>query len=88
MCRYGQWGVCFTYATWFALTALTAAGESYESCAAIRDAVAFLLRTQLQDGGWGESYLSCPRKVIFLGGLGNCLIDFNNSIEITNVEDV
>jgi len=33
----------------------------------MREGVAFLLRTQLQDGGWGESYLSCPKKVISRG---------------------
>ncbi|XP_056159456.1 beta-amyrin synthase 1-like [Syzygium oleosum] len=60
---YGEWGVCFIYSTWFALVALEAAGKSYEDCAAIRKGVAFLLQIQLPDGGWGESYLSCPRKI-------------------------
>ncbi|KAF8032388.1 hypothetical protein BT93_D1336 [Corymbia citriodora subsp. variegata] len=59
---YGEWGICFTYSAWFALMALTTAGKSYKNCAAIQKGVAFLLRIQLQDGGWGESYLSCPRK--------------------------
>ncbi|KAL3736986.1 hypothetical protein ACJRO7_025851 [Eucalyptus globulus] len=59
---YGNWGVCFTYGSWFALGGLAAAGKTYSNCAAMRKGVAFLLQTQLQDGGWGESYLSCPKK--------------------------
>ncbi|KAF8037356.1 hypothetical protein BT93_B0309 [Corymbia citriodora subsp. variegata] len=59
---YGNWGVCFTYGSWFALGGLAAAGKTYKNCAAMRKGVAFLLRSQLQDGGWGESYLSCPKK--------------------------
>lgn len=60
---YGCWGVCFTYATWFALRGLVAAGNTYKNCASIRKAVQFLLAIQREDGGWGESYLSCPKKV-------------------------
>ncbi|XP_010533174.1 PREDICTED: seco-amyrin synthase-like [Tarenaya hassleriana] len=59
---YGNWGVCFFYGTFFALRGLVAAGKDYANCAAVRGAVEFLLRTQNIDGGWGESYLSCPNK--------------------------
>ncbi|MFQ6644258.1 hypothetical protein Gotur_017301, partial [Gossypium turneri] len=57
------WGICFFYGTWFALLGLKAAGKNFENCLAIRKGVDFLLRTQREDGGWGESYLSCPKKV-------------------------
>nr|XP_010313621.1 delta-amyrin synthase isoform X1 [Solanum lycopersicum]XP_010313622.1 delta-amyrin synthase isoform X1 [Solanum lycopersicum] len=60
---YGNWGVCFIYASWFALGGLAAVGLSYSNCAAVRKSVEFLLRTQRSDGGWGESYRSCPDKV-------------------------
>ncbi|EEF35089.1 Cycloartenol synthase, putative [Ricinus communis] len=60
---YGNWGICFSYGTWFALKGLAAAGRTYENCSAIRKGVDFLLKSQRDDGGWAESYLSCPKKV-------------------------
>ena len=60
---YGNWGVCFTYGTWFSLGGLAADGKTYYNCPAIHKGVDFLLRLQHDDGGWGESYLSCPNKV-------------------------
>lgn len=59
---YGNWGVCFIYGTFFAVRGLVAAGKTYNHFAAIRRAVPFLLDTQNTEGGWGESYLSCPSK--------------------------
>ncbi|TYJ31466.1 hypothetical protein E1A91_A06G200500v1 [Gossypium mustelinum] len=61
--EYGNWGVCFFYGTWFALLGLKAAGKNFKNCLAIRKGVDFLLKTQREDGGWGESYLSCPTRV-------------------------
>uniref|UniRef100_A0A7N2LU82 Squalene cyclase C-terminal domain-containing protein n=1 Tax=Quercus lobata TaxID=97700 RepID=A0A7N2LU82_QUELO len=59
---YGSWGICFIYGTWFALGGLAAVGKTYHNCPNVRKAVDFLLRTQKNNGGWGESYLSCPNK--------------------------
>ncbi|XP_050232805.1 lupeol synthase-like isoform X2 [Mercurialis annua] len=60
---YGNFGICFTYGTFFAIKGLAAAGKTYETCLAIREGVNFLLKLQGNDGGWGESSLSCTLKV-------------------------
>lgn len=39
--------------------ALIAAGEDPGTSLPVKNAVAFLLRHQLANGGWGESYVSC-----------------------------
>ncbi|XP_037453243.1 achilleol B synthase-like isoform X3 [Triticum dicoccoides] len=60
---YGTWGVCFTYATFFATKGLVAAGRTYENSVTIRKACSFLLAKQLSSGGWGENYLGCETEV-------------------------
>lgn len=61
--RYGFWGICFIYGTFFALGGLEAAGKTYDNCEAVRQAVKFFLSIQNEEGGWGESYKSCTREV-------------------------
>ncbi|KAG6625556.1 hypothetical protein CIPAW_16G105300 [Carya illinoinensis] len=60
---YGNWGVCYSYGTWFGVAGLVACGRNYKNCAALRKACDFLISKQLPNGGWGESYLSCNNKV-------------------------
>jgi squalene-hopene/tetraprenyl-beta-curcumene cyclase len=60
---FGRWGTNYIYGTWSVLCALNAAGVPPED-PAMRRAVAFLLDTQRDDGGWGEdneSYAQAPR---------------------------
>jgi cycloartenol synthase len=73
--RYGSWGVCFTYGTWFGVVALACRGATIQNDAAVAKACSFLLNKQRLDGGWGESYLSCQDKVreygvVVSGGVG------------------
>jgi len=55
----GSWGICFTYATMFALESLSLVGETYETSKSARRACDFLVSKQSADGGWGESYKVC-----------------------------
>ncbi|KAI3833492.1 hypothetical protein MKW98_024491 [Papaver atlanticum] len=56
---YGNWGICFTYGTWYTLRGLAAVGKNYKNSNTVRKACDFLLSTQEVSGCWGESYLSC-----------------------------
>jgi lanosterol synthase len=52
----GSWGICFTYATMFALESLSLVGENYGNSAYAHRACEYLISKQRGDGGWGESY--------------------------------
>jgi lanosterol synthase len=54
----GFWGINFTYATWFAIAALRAAGAERQDPALTR-ASEWLISKQKPDGGWGEHYSGC-----------------------------
>ncbi|KAJ4172560.1 hypothetical protein NW754_002761 [Fusarium falciforme] len=56
---YGSWGICFTYATMFALESLASAGEYYETSNSAKRACDFLISKQREDGGWSESFMGC-----------------------------
>jgi lanosterol synthase len=54
----GFWGINFTYATWFAVSALRAAGLDRRD-PALSKAAQWLIVRQKPDGGWGEHYSGC-----------------------------
>eukprot|EP01119_Soliformovum_irregulare_P008590 TRINITY_DN2169_c0_g2_i1.p1 TRINITY_DN2169_c0_g2~~TRINITY_DN2169_c0_g2_i1.p1 ORF type:complete len:704 (-),score=178.27 TRINITY_DN2169_c0_g2_i1:54-2165(-) len=57
----GSWAVCFTYAIWYVIDGLVAAGVSpSDSC--IQRACKFLASKQKGDGGWGETFMSCVSR--------------------------
>lgn len=60
---YGSWGICFTYASMFALESLASVGETYANSSRVRKACGFFLGKQMEDGGWGESYKACETGV-------------------------
>ncbi|KAJ9088502.1 Lanosterol synthase (Oxidosqualene--lanosterol cyclase) [Entomophthora muscae] len=60
---YGSWGICFTYATFFAIESLSTFGEFYHNSSNVRQACEFLVSKQRDDGGWGETYKSCEEGV-------------------------
>jgi squalene/oxidosqualene cyclase-like protein len=57
----GNWGICFTYGTWFGIWGLLDAGAKADDPAIVR-AAAFLRSKQCGDGGWGESHESCIQR--------------------------
>ena len=56
---YGSWGVCYTYAAWFALEALACEKLDYNNSSSVKAGCDFLIAKQREDGSWGESYESC-----------------------------
>jgi len=56
----GSWGVCFTYGTWFGIEGLITAGEG--NSPQVKKACEYLISKQREDGGWGESFLSCVNR--------------------------
>lgn len=64
---FGSWGICFTYATQFALESLALVGETYATSERVRKACRFLLSKQREDGGWGESFQVSPlfERIVF-----------------------
>src|SRR5215472_10430353 len=54
----GFWGINFTYATWFAVAALRAAGVPADD-PALQRAAAWIVARQKPDGGWGEHHAGC-----------------------------
>ncbi|KFY20196.1 hypothetical protein V491_03915, partial [Pseudogymnoascus sp. VKM F-3775] len=60
---YGSWGICFTYATMFALESLEAIGETYANSGPSKRGCDFLVSHQREDGGWSESYRGCETMV-------------------------
>jgi len=65
---YGSWGICFTYATMFALESLHLVGETHSSSERVRRACSFLVSYQMEDGGWGESYEVSSLVGVLLNG--------------------
>eukprot|EP00040_Diaphanoeca_grandis_P034707 m.216523 g.216523 ORF g.216523 m.216523 type:complete len:721 (-) comp33210_c0_seq1:416-2578(-) len=57
----GMWGICFTYGTWFGVDGLVEAGFA-PSHPKIQKACAFLISKQKEDGGWGETFMSCVTR--------------------------
>ncbi|XP_068336479.1 beta-amyrin synthase 1-like [Pyrus communis] len=62
---YGNWGVCFTYGTWFALGGLTAAGKTFNNCAVIRKAIRFFTHNPERERWLG-------RELPFMSKKGVC----------------
>ncbi|PHH65633.1 hypothetical protein CDD81_1719 [Ophiocordyceps australis] len=56
---YGNWGICFTYGTMFALESMASIGETYSNSSVSKAGCQFLLSKQRSDGGWSESYKAC-----------------------------
>lgn len=53
---YGNWAICYTYATMFALESLKSIGETYDNSSHSKRGCDFLISKQREDGGWSESY--------------------------------
>lgn len=58
---HGCWGVCYTYAGWFALTTLSGClekkvGDTTQIAKSLEKGFAYILDKQHEDGSWGENF--------------------------------
>jgi lanosterol synthase len=53
---YGSWGICFTYATFFAVESLANVGESFQNSVSLQKACRFLVGKQMADGKFIHTY--------------------------------
>jgi len=58
---YGNWGICYTYGTWFGVMGLTAAKVPISDARLFR-AISFLLGKQSSEGGWSEDWRNSHHK--------------------------
>ncbi|OAQ95782.1 hypothetical protein LLEC1_04980 [Akanthomyces lecanii] len=71
---YGSWGICFTYATMFALESMASVGETYANSYIASKGCAFLLSKQRADGGWSESYKACETMTYVEHPMGSLVV--------------
>ncbi|KAI0906077.1 oxidosqualene:lanosterol cyclase [Ustulina deusta] len=71
---YGNWAICYTYATMFALESLQSIGEKYNNSYYSKRGCDFLISCQRKDGGWSESYRSCEKMVYTEHGTGSQVV--------------
>lgn len=65
----------YSYGSWFGVEAIVAGGDpNGTDAAALKKCCDFLLSKQLNDGGWGESYLSCLTKEYTMPPDGKSLV--------------
>lgn len=55
---YGSWGICYTYASMFAIEALDTIQEHYDNSEFVKRGCDFLVSKQMADGGWSENMKS------------------------------
>ncbi|KAI1360132.1 terpenoid cyclases/protein prenyltransferase alpha-alpha toroid [Xylaria arbuscula] len=71
---YGNWAICYSYATMFALESLKSIGEKYNNSYYSKRGCDFLISRQRADGGWSESYRSCEQMVYTEHGTGSQVV--------------
>lgn len=71
---YGSWGICFTYATMFALECLESIGETYTTSTHSQRGCEFLISKQRADGGWSESFHGCETMEYTEHPLGSLVV--------------
>ncbi|RVW60172.1 Beta-amyrin synthase [Vitis vinifera] len=78
----------FTSGTWFALRGLAVVGKAYQNCLAIRKTTDFLVKLQLDDGGWGIKLLFMLRQGPFGSKTDNIYTVERNKFPLPRIDDL